>query len=141
MVSAYSSWQATKRRSKKFEDNEIKKQVALTNIYSQRKRALGSNDPRVWEYYDELLNKYETKYGQFDKKALIWYLIDKRMMLLGSKNASTNVFNVNSNNTTQNNKIETSIDRLGLILDSSLRNILERQTKISAETMNAMGAL
>lgn len=140
LVSAYSSWQQQKEDSKKFEDNEIKKQVALTNIYSQRKRALGSDDPRVWQYYDELLTKYEAKYGQFDKGS---YLVSHRQKndVASAKNASTNIFNVNSNNTTQNNKIETSIDKLGLILDASLRNILERQMKISAETMNAMGAL
>ena len=86
------------------------------------------------------MTKYETKYGQFDKNS---YLISHRQKndVASAKNASTNIFNVNSNNTTQNNKIETSIDKLGLILDASLRNILERQMKISAETMNAMGAL
>ena len=93
LVSAHSRWQQQKEDSKKFEDNEIKKQVALTDIYSQRKRALGSNDPRVWEYYDELLNKYETKYGQFDSGS---YLVSHRQKndVAGSKNATTNIFNM-----------------------------------------------
>ncbi len=138
LISVSYKYHQQQKDAEAFKKNEENKQKDFESLIRQRKRAL-NGEAGGWVDYERSLMSYEKKYGSLESSYLTSHRSKDRVA--ESKNNQTLIQQINSNNVTQNNNIEASIDRLDLLLNASLRKLIESKTRIAAETQKTMGAL